>query len=81
MWILNYAREANNYALDSHPYNEDVLIAIEVLAQTESGLPTENLWEWKPDHYIWEVAGHSVAFQRILVPPQTLFIIAIQPEE
>jgi len=41
MWTLEYRQEASNYAIDSHPYNEAVLIAIETLAQTITGLPEE----------------------------------------
>ena len=42
MWELTYNREANNYALDSYPYNEDVLVAIESLTLTKDGLPAIN---------------------------------------
>ena len=79
MWKLNYTLEANNYAFDSHPYNEDVLIAIERLALTATGLPPENCREWKPDYYLWSVASHYVTFHRILEPQPTITILMIKP--
>lgn len=79
MWTLNYTPEANHYAFDSFPYNEDVLIAIKLLAQTTTGLPTENYREWKPDHFIWNTAGHYVAFHRVLKPQPTITILMIKP--
>lgn len=64
MWALEYSQEASNYALDSYPYNEAVLMAIESLAQTKSGLPTEGYKQLAPGRYLWEVAGHQVLFRR-----------------
>jgi hypothetical protein len=41
IWDIELSQEANNYAIDSHPYNEHVLMAIERLAFSQDGLPTE----------------------------------------
>jgi len=79
MWKLEYTQEANHYALDSYPYNEDVLVAIELLAQTESGLPESAYREWKPGHFIWSVAEHYVAFHRIIDAQPTIIILLIKP--
>jgi hypothetical protein len=79
MWELEYSRAARNYALDSHPYNEDVLIAIELLAQSPSGIPQADYTESPPGEFLWEVAGHFVAFERVLFPRRKLRIVAIWP--
>jgi len=80
MWELEYSQEANNYALDSHPYNEEVLIAIEMLAVTEDALPAEDCRHLEPEIYLWAIAAHTVIFQRFPVT-QVLRILMIQPEE
>lgn len=79
MWTLRYSREANNYALDSYPYNEDLLVAIELLAQTPGGLPASNYREWKPKHILWQVAGHYVAYYKTVEPHPTIIILTIKP--
>lgn len=79
MWVLEYSREANNYALDSHPYNEEVLMAIESLPDMEDGLPEDNWIEWEPENFLWEVAEHWVLYQRIWSNPPRLLVLAIKP--
>jgi hypothetical protein len=64
MWEVEFSQEANNYALDSHPYNEDVLIAIERLMFTTDGLPTEGKYETLENWCIWEIAGHTVVYEK-----------------
>ncbi len=61
MWELEYSQEANNYALDSHPYNEEVLIAIEMLALTGDPLPVEGCRRLEPEIYSWAIAAHTVS--------------------
>ena len=78
MWELTYNREANNYALDSYPYNEDVLVAIESLTLTKDGLPAINFVKLEAEYYLWEVAQHSVLFQRI-VDKMEIRILIIKP--
>jgi hypothetical protein len=81
MWQLEYSQEARNYALDSHPYNEAVLMAIESLAQTQTGLPSENcLPSYPENHYLWLVADHWVYFYRSPSPLRMLRVRAIQPQ-
>ena len=80
MWELEYSQAANNYALDSHPYNEEVLIAIEMLALTEDAMPAQDCRQLEPTIYLWVIAGHTVIFQRFSVS-QVLRILMIQPEE
>lgn len=48
MWQIGFSREASQYAIDSHPDNEDVLIAIETLAFKPDGLPEEGVSELEP---------------------------------
>ena len=79
MWRLTYNREANNYVLDSYPYNEDILMAIESLALSEDGLPTSHCVELDDDYYLWLVAQHSVVFQRI-VSSREIRILIIKPD-
>lgn len=76
MWEIEFSREANNYALDSHPYNEYVLIAIENLATSKDGLPSEGYYQLLEQWCIWEVAEHTVVYER---EPQTLYIWIIKP--
>lgn len=78
MWLLEYSREASNYAIDSHPYNEDVLTAIEMLALTESALPPVTV-ELESGVYLWEIEGHWVIFKRQLFPNRSLWIAIIKP--
>lgn len=79
MWTLLYNREANNYALDSYPYVEDVLIAIELLALTDLGLLDENYLELELGYYLWKMHQHIVLFQRI-VDNMEIRILIIKPD-
>jgi hypothetical protein len=78
MWRLLYNREASNYALDSYPYNEDVLVEIETLALTAEGLPANNYARLDSEYYVWEIAKHTVIFQRI-VDKMEIRILVIKP--
>ncbi len=78
-WELGFSHEASNYAIDSHPYNEEVLMAIEALAFIPDGIPDENYSELEPNIYLWEVAGHLVLYQRITENGQRLWIAFIKP--
>ena len=64
MWEIEFSREASNYAIDSLPYNEDVLIAIERLTFSEDGLPTEGVYQMLESWCIWEIADHTVVYER-----------------
>jgi len=64
VWEIEFSQEANNYALDSHPYNETVLIAVEQLAHTVDGLPTEGLYQLLENWCVWEVSHHTVVYER-----------------
>jgi len=44
IWNVEFSQEASNYAIDSHPHNENVLIAIEQLAFNPDGLPSEGTY-------------------------------------
>ena len=78
MWTIEFSQEANNYAIDSLPYNEDVLIAIERLAFQASGLPAEGTYYPIDELLIWEVAGHTVIYER---GDDALYIWTIKPAE
>ena len=80
MWTVEYTQEAGNYAIDSHPYNEAVLIAIEALALTQTGLPTEGYTEMEEGRYLWEVANHQVICRRI-PERKTIRILVLKPIE
>jgi hypothetical protein len=64
-WEIEFSQEASNYAIDSHPYNEAVLIAIERLVLTEDGLPGEGIYQLIENWCVWEVAEHTVVYERI----------------
>lgn len=63
-WDVEFSQEANNYAIDSQPYNENVLIAIEKLAFSEDGLPLEGAYQVLEHWCIWEIAEHTVVYER-----------------
>lgn len=76
-WRLEYSAEASNYALDSLPYNEAVLLAIQDLAFMPSPYPP-GIFEVLPGILSWEVAGHVVYYE-VLEETLTIKIMAIQP--
>lgn len=81
MWEIKFTREAASYAIDSHPYNEQVLIAIETLAFTTTGLSSEGSYienDDSEDILIWEIAGHLVYYQ-IFPQENRLRIEVIKP--
>ena len=80
MWLLEYSPEANQYALDSYPYDEDVLSAIELLALRLDALPSSDYRELEPEYYLWSVAQHTVLFRRIVLLSK-IRILAIRPDE
>ncbi len=80
MWLLEYSREASNYAIDSHPYNENVLIAIEMLALTDTALRSNSV-ELEPGVYLWSIEGHLVVYKRRLLPDQSILIATIKPTD
>ena len=63
IWDVEFSQEASNYAIDSHPYNENVLSAIEQLTINPNGLPNEGTYQLLEDWCIWEIAGHTVVYQ------------------
>lgn len=79
MWQIKYSDEAASYAIDSHPYNEDVLLAIEDLALMPTGIPKEHceLFE-DPSTYLWEVADHEVIYERF-TEENLLYIWIVKP--
>lgn len=76
MWEIEFSQEANNYALDSHSYNEDILIAIENLAASSDGLPTEGTYQLLEQWCIWEIANHTVVYE---LDPHVLYVWVIKP--
>ncbi len=80
MWVIEFSQEASNYALDSLPYNEDVLTAIERLAFSRSGLPSEGFHQVLGMWCIWEVCEHTVVYEKT-DHDQTIYIWLIKPSE
>jgi hypothetical protein len=77
-WQLNYSREANNYALDSYPYNEALLNAIQGMIAMPSPYPAGVT---RADHagiLIWQIADHAVYYQ-VNEESLTITILAIHP--
>ncbi len=79
MWEIQFSQEAANYAIDSHPYNEQVLIAVETLALLPSGLPISDceLFE-EPSTYLWSIADHEVIYEQF-IDDHLLYIWMIRP--
>ena len=67
IWDVDFSQEASNYAIDSHPYNENVLTAIEQLALNPDGLPHEGTYQLLEDWCIWEIATHTVVYQKDMI--------------
>jgi hypothetical protein len=80
MWAIEFSQEASNYALDSLPYNEAVLIAIEKLAFSQDGLPAEGLFQAVDMWCVWEVSGHTVVYDKS-DSDQTIYIWLIKPTQ
>jgi hypothetical protein len=78
LWRLNYSREANNYILDSYPYNEAVVMAIQTLALMPSPYPPGVTQAKIPGIMVWRVADHDV-YYRVDEDVLTLIIMAIHP--
>ena len=64
IWDVEFSQEANNYAVDSYPYNEDVISAIEKLAFYQTGLPIEGVYQVLENWCIWEIANHTVVYEK-----------------
>lgn len=77
LWRLDYSREASAYAVDSYPYNEAVLVAIQDLALMPSPYPP-GIFEILPGVLGWEIAEHLVYYQ-VHEEPLTISIVAIKP--
>jgi len=80
IWEIEFSQEAGNYAIDSHPYNEQLLMAIEELAFKPDGLPSEGSYQMLQDWCIWEIADHTVVYQIDPVIFQ-LYIWVVKPTE
>jgi hypothetical protein len=78
LWRLNYSQEANNYALDSYPYNEGVLDAIQRLTQLPSPYPSGVTRTNLADILIWHIAEHAVYYQ-VDEDALSITILAIHP--
>ena len=78
MWGIEFSQEAGNYAVDSHPYNEDVLIAIVALNVSAKGLSDIDSFQQLENWCIWEIAGHSVVYE-IDQDGHNLYIWIIKP--
>jgi hypothetical protein len=76
-WRLEYSPDASSYALDSLPYNEAVLLAIQDLAFMPSPYPS-GITEILPGVLGWEVADHMVYYQ-VFEENLTIRVIAIKP--
>jgi hypothetical protein len=80
IWAVEFSQAANNYAIDSHPYNENVLNAIEQLALTPNGLPSEGVYQVLENWYLWEIADHTVVYEKTPVLFR-IYIWLIKPTE
>jgi hypothetical protein len=79
-WTIEFGQEAANYAVDSHPYNEDVLIAIEQLAASKEGWPVTGHFQIMENWCIWEIAEHIVVYE-VERFSMSIIITVIKPAE
>lgn len=80
VWEIEFSQEASNDAIDSLPYNEDVLVAIEKLAERQEGWPDEGSFQILEEWCIWEIAGHIVVYERERTVFH-LYVWLIKPQE
>ena len=80
IWDIEFSQEASNYAIDSHPYNENVLTAVEQLAFNQDGLSTQGIYQLLGDWCIWEIANHTIVYQKH-VAIFHIYIWIIKPTE
>ena len=79
MWRITLEPEAENYLEDNLSLVDDLLQAIDALAETINGIPREGCTQDEPGFYWWEVARHIVIYQRILGEKPRLRILVIKP--
>lgn len=80
IWDVEFSQEASNYAIDSLPYNETVLNEIEALAFSENGLPREGVYQLLGDWCVWDIANHTVVYEKTIAP-RHIYIWLIKPME
>ncbi|MCX6050796.1 MAG: hypothetical protein NT075_37380 [Chloroflexi bacterium] len=78
MWQLDYTPAARNYFLDNDPYSFDLLIKIEELKFTSTGIPAEGCTQIEDGLLWWETLNHAVIYERLEEENQ-LVISAIKP--
>ena len=78
LWRLEYSREANNYVLDSYPYNEAVVMAIQSLMLMPSPYPPGVTPSKIPGVMVWRVTDHDV-YYRVNEDALILIILVIHP--
>jgi len=83
LWDIEYSREARNYLYDSHPYTENILIAIEELRFTKDAIPPEGCTQLEPGVYMCEMLRHMVVYQKVLAvnTRPSLWIAIVKPLE
>ncbi len=80
MWTVGYTQEVRNYIFDSYPYTETVWQKIKTLRQTNDGLPPRDWKEIEPAVYLWEVAGHTVVYKRLIVE-RKIIVTVLKPQD
>ena len=80
IWDVEFSQEASNYAIDSHPYNETVLVAIEKLAFRPDGWPAEGTYQILENWCIWEIADHTAVYEKNDVTFH-IYLWIIKPKE
>ena len=81
IWDIEYSLEASNYLYDSHPYTENILVAIEELRFYKDAIPPEGGTQIEPGVYLCELMHHLVVYRRILEakPKPMLWISIVKP--
>lgn len=64
VWSLDYTDEAKYYFVDNGDFVFDLLVQIEVLKFSESGIPLEDCTQIEANIFLWKVLGHYVIYER-----------------
>ena len=77
-WHLRFNRQVVQYLISLREAGHDIRVAIFSLANTKDGIPEPGATQSEPGLYVWEVAGHTVAFERF-EKEKYILVTAVRP--
>jgi hypothetical protein len=78
MWEIEYSDEVKFYFLDNGDRGFALLVKLEELSYTSTGMPPEGCTQLEPGYYWWEVLRHSVVYRTIT--ENRLEILTVKPK-